>query len=67
VTGAAYLVEAPRPISKEFNGGQLKLTTAKDRHGNYTRGKPAAIIDVGIYPDGGWTVHVHPPEVVVCV
>jgi hypothetical protein len=62
VTGAHFLVEAPRPISQEFKGGQLKLTTAKDRHGNYTRGKPAAIIDVTIYPDDGWTVHVHPPE-----
>jgi hypothetical protein len=63
VTGASYLVEAPRPISKEFNGGQLKLTCGKDRHGNYTRGKPAAIIDVVIFVDtGSWTVDVHPPE-----
>jgi hypothetical protein len=64
VTGAHYLVEAPRPLSKEYNGGQLKLTTAKDRHGNYTRGKVAAIIDVAIYPDGGWTVHIDPPATV---
>jgi hypothetical protein len=61
VTGAHYLVEAPRPLSKEYNGGQLKLTCAKDRHGNYTRGKVAAVIDVAIYPDGGWTVHINPP------
>jgi len=61
VTGAHYLVEAPKPLSAEMNGGQLRLTTAKDRHGHYTRGKAAAIIDVAIYPDGGWTVHVHPP------
>jgi hypothetical protein len=64
VTGAAYLVEAPRPISKEYGGGQLKLTCAKDRHGNYTRGKTAAIIDVTVYPDDGWTYHIHPPELV---
>lgn len=61
VTGAHYLVEAPRPLSKEFGGGRLRLTTAKDRHGNYTRGKVAAEIDVTIYPDGGWTIHVAPP------
>jgi hypothetical protein len=61
VTGSHFLVEAPRPLSKEYNGGQLKLTTAKDRHGNYTRGKVAAVIDVAIYPDGGWTVHINPP------
>jgi Bifunctional DNA primase/polymerase, N-terminal/AAA domain len=61
VTGAHYLVEAPRPLSKEYSGGQIALKTAKDRHGNYTRGKVAGIIDVAIYPDGGWTVHIHPP------
>jgi Bifunctional DNA primase/polymerase, N-terminal/AAA domain len=61
VTGSHFLVEATRPISKEYRGGQLKLTCAKDRHGNFTRGKAAALIDIAIYPDGGWTVHVHPP------
>ena len=61
VTGSHFLVEAPRPLSKDYSGGQIKLTTAKDRHGNYTRGKPAALIDVAIYPDGGWTVHINPP------
>jgi Bifunctional DNA primase/polymerase, N-terminal/AAA domain len=67
VTGSHFLVEAPRPLSKEYNGGQLKLTTAKDRHGNFTRGKPAAVIDVAIYPDGGWTVHIDPPPAVAPV
>jgi hypothetical protein len=61
VTGAAYLVESPRPLSREFHGGQLMLTTAKDRHGNHTRGKLAALIDVAIYPDDGWTLRIEPP------
>jgi Bifunctional DNA primase/polymerase, N-terminal/AAA domain len=34
VTGSHFLVDATRPISKEFHGGQLKLICAKDRHGN---------------------------------
>jgi Bifunctional DNA primase/polymerase, N-terminal/AAA domain len=61
VTGSHFLVDATRPISKEYAGGELRLTCAKDRHGNYTRGKVAAKIEIAIYPDGGWTVHVHPP------
>lgn len=60
VTGASYLLEAPVPLTREA-GGQLRLTTAKDRHGSYRRGKPVATIDVNIYPDGGTTVHVRPP------
>lgn len=62
VSGSHFLVDAIKPLSQEFSGGRLKLTTAKDRHGNYTRGKTAAIIDIAIYPDG-WTVKVLPPEV----
>ena len=62
VSGAAYLVESPRPLSREFQGGQLTLTVAKDRHGNYTRGKLAALIDVAIYPDDGWTLRIEPPK-----
>jgi hypothetical protein len=61
VTGAAYLVESPRPLSREYHGGLLTLTTAKDRHGNHTRGKLAAMIDVAIYPDDGWTLRIDPP------
>ena len=63
VTGSHFLVDAIKPLSQEFSGGRLKLTTAKDRHGNYTRGKTAAIIDIAIYPDGGWTVKVLSPEI----
>lgn len=63
VTGASYLVEAVRTLSKEYGGGQLMLTTAKDRHGNFTRGKPAALIDIGSYDDGGMTAHVRAPAI----
>lgn len=62
VTGAHFHVDSPRPLSREFGGGRIVLTTAKDRHGHYTRGKPAAEIDITIYPDGGWSVAVEPPS-----
>ena len=61
VQGAAYLVEAAVPVSKEAEGGRLLLTTAKDRHGNHRRARIAATVEIAIYPDGGWTWHVHPP------
>lgn len=38
ITGASYLVEAVKPFVKE-QGGRLRLTCAKDRHGNYRRGQ----------------------------
>jgi Bifunctional DNA primase/polymerase, N-terminal/AAA domain len=61
ITGAAYLVKAPRPVSREAGGGRLELTTAKDRHGHYTRGKVAATIDVTV--DGaGMSFVVRPPR-----
>lgn len=38
VTGASYLAEALKPFVKG-QGGRLRLTCAKDRHGNYRRGQ----------------------------
>lgn len=38
ITGASYLVEAIKPFVKG-HGGRLRLTCAKDRHGNYRRGE----------------------------
>lgn len=38
VTGASYLAEATKPFVKG-EGGRLRLTCAKDRHGNYRRGE----------------------------
>jgi len=43
VGGASYLVEAVQPFVKG-EGGRLRLTCAKDRHGNYRRG--AAVADL---------------------
>ena len=60
ITGASYLVEAPKPLTRE-DGGQLRLTCAKDRHGNYRRGSHVATIDLATYPDGGVSVRVWPP------
>lgn len=59
ITGASYLVEAPKPLTLEC-GGRLTLTCAKDRHGYYRRGQVVAHIDFTMYPDGGMTVHVWP-------
>lgn len=41
ITGASYLVEARKPFVKD-EGGRLRLTCAKDRHGNYRRGEVVA-------------------------
>lgn len=46
ITGASYLAEATIPFVKataeKAGGGRLRLTCAKDRHGNYRRGEVAA-------------------------
>lgn len=61
MTGSSFLVEAPQPFDKG-RGGRLKLTTAKDRGGHFGRGKPAAFIDIDVWPDGGITYHVTRPS-----
>lgn len=61
ITGAAYLLEAPEPLTKE-RGGRLRLTCAKDRHGNWRRGEHVAEIVFTVYPDGGVTVHCWAPS-----
>jgi hypothetical protein len=61
ITGASYLVEAPRPLTRE-DGGWLRLVTAKDRHGHRRRGAEACTVEFTKYPDGGMTVHVWPPS-----
>ena len=38
ITGASYLLEAIVPFVKN-QGGRVRLTCAKDRHGNYRRGQ----------------------------
>lgn len=61
ITGASYLLDAVSPLTRE-RGGRLRLICAKDRHGTYRRGDPAAIVDFAIYPDGGWSIKVWPPR-----
>jgi hypothetical protein len=60
ITGAMYYVTAPAPLTRE-SGGKLRLTTAKDRHGHYKRGEPAAYVDFHRYPDSGLSVKVWAP------
>lgn len=59
ITGASYLVSTTKPPTRD-QPGVLLLTCAKDRHGTYARGKPAATADITPYPDGGVTVNLHP-------
>lgn len=51
ITGASYLVEALTPYVKG-EGGRLRLTCAKDRHGNYRRSETVAHL-VMTYSIGG--------------
>jgi hypothetical protein len=60
IQGASYLIEATKPLTRE-HGGTLRLTCAKDRHGNYRKGATVATIDMHVYPDGGVSVKVWAP------
>ena len=59
ITGASYLVTATSAPTRTA-AGALVLTTAKDRHGHFQRGKVAAKVDVTPYPDGGITINLWP-------
>ena len=61
ITGASYLVEAAKPLTRE-DGGRLKLTCAKDRHGNYRRGNIVATVDITVDPDTAVSVKVWAPD-----
>jgi hypothetical protein len=60
ITGASYLLEVVRPLTRD-DGGRLRLTCAKDRHGNYRRGDVAATVDLAVYPDAGVSAQVWAP------
>ncbi len=60
ITGASYLLEASKPLTRD-DGGRLRLTCAKDRHGTFRRGDAAATVDFALYPDGGVSVKVWAP------
>lgn len=51
VTGASYLAEAIQPFVKG-QGGRLRLTCAKDRHGNYRRGEAVGDLVMNSNPSG---------------
>lgn len=51
ITGASYLIEAPVALTRD-HGGKLKITCAKDRHGNYQRGKEVCSLILAIGPQG---------------
>lgn len=55
ITGASYFAESASPFVKG-EGGRLKLTCAKDRHGNYRRGEVVGNL-VMTYSAGG-TCHL---------
>jgi hypothetical protein len=61
ITGASYLVEEMTALTAE-HGGRLRVRCAKDRHGHYRRGAIVAELECTVYPDGGATWHVKPPE-----
>ena len=69
VTGAAYLVESVRPLSRaslEPVEGLVRVTVAKDRPGWVRASVPGGkgpILDAAFtaYPDGGVTVHLTKP------
>jgi hypothetical protein len=60
ITGASYLVEATKPLTKE-HGGVLRLVCAKDRHGTYGRGDTVARLEMNAYPDSSLIARVYPP------
>ena len=61
IGGASYLVTADVPLVKD-DGGVLRLTCAKDRHGNYRRGQAVSRLIMNIF-DGVTAVRFDvPPE-----
>ena len=62
IGGASYLVEATRPL-KKGQGGRLKLSCAKDRHGNYARNEHVADLVMANDPHRGVTFALYAPDV----
>jgi hypothetical protein len=61
ITGASYLIEAPTPLSRD-HGGKLKITCAKDRHGNYRRDRETATLDITTSPTAETTATLRAPD-----
>ena len=58
IGGASYLVEAMKPFVKG-EGGRVRLTCAKDRHGNYRRGDHVADVEMICNWDGTMLIKMH--------
>ncbi len=61
IDGAAYRVDAVKVPSK-VDDGLLKITTAKDRHGNHTKGRRAAEVAITHTAGGGVSLDLNLPE-----
>jgi hypothetical protein len=60
IGGASYLVEAVVPLVRG-EGGRLRLTCAKDRHGNYRRGETVAELVMTCHGDST-RLELYPPK-----
>ena len=61
-TGSMFLATSPKPPTQE-RAGVIKLTTAKDRSGMWTKGETAAVVHLGPNGAGGLAVSVEAPRV----
>lgn len=61
IDGASYMVEQVKAFSADRDG-KIKLTTAKDRNGNYATGTVAAEIDVHAEPGDQLRLTVKAPK-----
>lgn len=61
IDGASYMVEQVRAFSSD-RAGRIKLTTAKDRNGNYAIGTVAAVIEVTPQPGDRLRLDVGSPQ-----
>jgi hypothetical protein len=60
-TGSMFLATSPKPPTQE-RAGVIKLTTAKDRSGLWTKGETAAVVRLGPDGAGGLAVTVEAPR-----
>ena len=61
ITGASYFAEAVKPFVKN-EGGRLRLTCAKDRHGNYRKGEVVANLVMGKSITESVRLELHEPD-----
>ena len=61
-TGSMFLATSPKPPTQD-RAGVIKLTTAKDRSGLWTKGETAAVVHLGPNGAGGLTAVVEAPRV----